>query len=335
MSWDNERISTNSENNYLVRKTNIFSYKSIDDKITFLYKNNILNLKYICNSKYQDKTIIDYKKLTISCVNLPILKDFVNECYCEYIDMKYKQYDTGKIKYYFNINLLEKDKKRSYSKYQLISNRTFENIFFQNKKEFLQSIDDFINKKGFYNKKYGLPNRFNILLAGKPGLGKTSIVKALSNMLDRHIINVDLNGIKTNDELIKLFFSEEIICNDFVDELKINVPFSKRIYLIEEIDTINITKTRKLDDKQEIAENIENSITQTIFKDKVETNDLKELIVKFLNKNALTLGSLLVLLDGVLELNDTILIMTTNHPEKLDPALIRQGRINFSLYLQI
>jgi SpoVK/Ycf46/Vps4 family AAA+-type ATPase len=37
------------------------------------------------------------------------------------------------------------------------------------------------------------------------------------------------------------------------------------------------------------------------------------------------------LLDGVLETPGRIIIMTSNHPEKLDKALIRPGRIDIAL----
>lgn len=42
----------------------------------------------------------------------------------------------------------------------------------------------------------------------------------------------------------------------------------------------------------------------------------------------LNLAGLLNVLDGVVDTPNRIVIMTTNHPEKLDPALIRPGRIN-------
>lgn len=42
----------------------------------------------------------------------------------------------------------------------------------------------------------------------------------------------------------------------------------------------------------------------------------------------LDLGTLLNLLDGILETPGRIMIMTSNHPETLDPALIRPGRID-------
>merc|ERR1711978_451763 len=48
-------------------------------------------------------------------------------------------------------------------------------------------------------------------------------------------------------------------------------------------------------------------------------------------KNELKLSDLLEALDGVLEMNGRMLIMTTNHLEKLDPALIRPGRVDTSL----
>lgn len=47
----------------------------------------------------------------------------------------------------------------------------------------------------------------------------------------------------------------------------------------------------------------------------------------------LDLAGLLNVLDGVVDTPNRILIMTTNHPEKLDPALIRPGRIDKKLYL--
>jgi len=34
-------------------------------------------------------------------------------------------------------------------------------------------------------------------------------------------------------------------------------------------------------------------------------------------------------LDGIIELNGIMIIMTSNHPEKIDPALIRPGRFDF------
>jgi hypothetical protein len=47
----------------------------------------------------------------------------------------------------------------------------------------------------------------------------------------------------------------------------------------------------------------------------------------------LNLAGLLNVLDGVVDTPGRIIIMTSNHPEKLDPALIRPGRINKRVYM--
>merc|ERR1719203_1388983 len=50
-------------------------------------------------------------------------------------------------------------------------------------------------------------------------------------------------------------------------------------------------------------------------------------------KDKLNLSGLLNVLDGVVDTPERILIMTTNHPEHLDPALIRPGRIDKKILL--
>jgi len=59
----------------------------------------------------------------------------------------------------------------------------------------------------------------------------------------------------------------------------------------------------------------------------------KESKKKLPDPDALNLSGLLNVLDGVVDSPGRILVMTTNHPEKLDPALIRPGRINFAIEL--
>merc|ERR1712224_808878 len=52
-----------------------------------------------------------------------------------------------------------------------------------------------------------------------------------------------------------------------------------------------------------------------------------------LKRDKLTLSGLLNVLDGVVDTPERIVVMTTNHPEILDPALIRPGRIDQKLLL--
>merc|ERR1711918_205363 len=55
--------------------------------------------------------------------------------------------------------------------------------------------------------------------------------------------------------------------------------------------------------------------------------------LKELDDDKLDLAGLLNVLDGVVDTPNRIVVMTTNHPEKLDPALLRPGRVNLKLYL--
>merc|ERR1712054_394270 len=50
-------------------------------------------------------------------------------------------------------------------------------------------------------------------------------------------------------------------------------------------------------------------------------------------RDKLNLSGLLNVLDGVVDTPERIVVMTTNHPEILDPALIRPGRIDHKLLL--
>ena len=50
-------------------------------------------------------------------------------------------------------------------------------------------------------------------------------------------------------------------------------------------------------------------------------------------KDELNLSGLLNVLDGVVDTPGRILVMTTNHPEMLDPAIIRPGRIDKRIML--
>jgi len=51
----------------------------------------------------------------------------------------------------------------------------------------------------------------------------------------------------------------------------------------------------------------------------------------FNNDDPLTLSHILNIIDGPLETPGRILIITSNHPEKLDKALIRDGRMDVKL----
>jgi SpoVK/Ycf46/Vps4 family AAA+-type ATPase len=84
-----------------------------------------------------------------------------------------------------------------------------------------------------------------------------------------------------------------------------HIPIDQRIYVLEEIDAIgDIVKQRNPGEKSD---------------SNITVND------------ELNLMEILTVLDGTMEIPGRIFIMTTNHPEVLDAALIRPGRVDVNV----
>ncbi len=141
----------------------------------------------------------------------------------------------------------------------------------------------------------------------------TSSVKAIANEGRRHIINVQLSEIKTKTQLQHLFFNDEIHVYNGVNTEKYTIPVSERLYVIEDIDAMGDTVLRREWKKPIPEKKKEEDVFLNRKEDEKETIDL---------------SFLLNLLDGTLEANGRILIITTNFPERIDKALIRPGRID-------
>jgi len=67
--------------------------------------------------------------------------------------------------------------------------------------------------------------------------------------------------------------------------------------------------------------------------DECATTAETNLVLAGSSGSAVTFRGLLNALDGVASCDGKIVFMTTNHPEKLDPALTRPGRIDVKVYL--
>jgi SpoVK/Ycf46/Vps4 family AAA+-type ATPase len=87
-------------------------------------------------------------------------------------------------------------------------------------------------------------------------------------------------------------------------------------------------RNKKEDDKEEYDE----KLTEKELKHKIKKR-LKEKMEMPKNTNKLTLSGLLNAIDGIFNNDGRIMIMTTNHPEVLDDALIRPGRIDRKILL--
>ncbi|XWV26817.1 hypothetical protein QJ857_gp0234 [Tupanvirus soda lake] len=169
-------------------------------------------------------------------------------------------------------------------------------------KDLLQSyLSNFKNNRELYEK-LGIPYKGGIILSGEPGCGKSSTIMAIATYLNKDVYYLDLGKIKSNHELK--------LCIDYV---KTNSQ-KGGVIIFEDIDCMtDIVKRRSYEIKDD-----NNSVTKSMNTE----ND------------ALSLSFLLNTLDGTMAPENIIFVMTTNHQEILDPALIRPGRMDISIEIK-
>jgi DNA polymerase III delta prime subunit len=211
-----------------------------------------------------------------------------------------------------------------YTKSKFTTNRTFENVFFEQKVNVKKRTQFFLKNRAWYDAK-GIPYTLGFMYHGPPGTGKTSTIKAVANECRRHIVNVQLSEIKTKQQLQHLFFNDELHVYNGTNTEKYNIPISERLYVIEDIDAMGDTVLKR-EWKKPVPQIVKKDTTGDLFLDSRLTD--RE------DKEPLDLSFLLNLLDGTLEANGRILIITTNFPERIDKALIRPGRIDMIVHFK-
>ena len=185
---------------------------------------------------------------------------------------------------------------------------TFDHIFNEHKDTIIADMDR-LNDIDYYRRN-GIKRKKGYLFYGNTGCGKTYTVMAMANKGKRHIIEVPMSRVKTNEEL------EDIINLTNID----NVKFDKEdvIILFDEIDCGSSLKKRdnfeKVDGIDSVSEN--------------HTVAAKEKDGVIIEKDELSLGTVLSRLDGIGSYNGIIFIATTNCINSLDPAIYRHGRMD-------
>lgn len=170
------------------------------------------------------------------------------------------------------------------------------------KQAVVEHVRAFEERQGWYRER-GLPWHTGILLTGKPGTGKTSLVHALASELARSLYYLNLGSIESDQQLSGLVAASR--------------DWRRALLVIEDADAGGLNVQRNPAPAPALT-------PQTA----VGAGPAPEAV-----RQPVTLSALLNVLDGLLTPDGLVVVASSNHPEKLDPALLRPGR--FDLHLEI
>ncbi|XP_028189047.1 AAA-ATPase At2g18193-like, partial [Glycine soja] len=167
------------------------------------------------------------------------------------------------------------------------------------KKDIIDDLERFLRRKEHY-KKVGKPWKRGYLLYGPPGTGKSSLIAAMANYLKFDVYDLELTSVYSNSDLMQ----------------SMKEASNRSIVVIEDIDCNEELHARSIglsDDQDSDADNEAAKVKTSRF----------------------SLSGLLNYMDGLWSSGgeERIIIFTTNHKEKIDPALLRPGRMDMYIHL--
>ncbi|XP_026449390.1 AAA-ATPase At3g50940-like [Papaver somniferum] len=172
------------------------------------------------------------------------------------------------------------------------------------KQDIQDDLKKFVSRKEFYTR-VGKAWKRGYLLYGPPGTGKTSLIAAIANYLEFDIYDLELTSVRNNQD------SRESLLS----------PTNKSIIVVEDIDC-------SLDLENRESKSIQGGGDGETDTD-INTSNPKTGVSR------VSLSGLLNFVDGLWSAcaGERLIIFTTNHKEKLDPALLRAGRMDKHILL--
>ncbi|KIK99391.1 hypothetical protein PAXRUDRAFT_533084 [Paxillus rubicundulus Ve08.2h10] len=182
------------------------------------------------------------------------------------------------------------------------------------KEMLLNDTRDFLKSEKWYADR-GIPFRRGYLLHGVPGSGKSSLIHAIAGelMLDIYVVSL----------------SSSWISDSTLTTLMGRVP-ARCIVLLEDLDaafTRSVTRDKASNGTPDSGNNSGEESTASE-QPSVSNSRHRRHKDHVSDVNTLSLSGLLNALDGVAAAEGRILFATTNHLERLDPALSRPGRMD-------
>jgi AAA+ superfamily predicted ATPase len=212
----------------------------------------------------------------------------------DFIDLCRKEYYKSQMEYNNRVQrLFVYNGQDAFEEYPFQSSKTFDNLFFTEKNRLRRAIDQFRDNEESYVR-LGVPYKLGLLFHGKPGTGKTSTIKAIANHTKRHVVSISMANIKTCSQLRQALRTVTINQK--------HIPSNKCIYVFEDVDCMVPSRDANI-----ITSSGETTATES---------------------DSINLSYLLNVMDGLHESHGRIVIFTTNYKNRLDPALIRAGRVD-------
>ncbi|CAN6183574.1 unnamed protein product [Urochloa humidicola] len=177
----------------------------------------------------------------------------------------------------------------------------------------IADLDRFLKRREYY-RRIGKAWKRGYLLYGPPGTGKSSLVAAMANYLRFNLYDLDLSEVRLNSALQKLL---------------IHMP-NKSILVIEDIDCcFDAAASRKDAKATEQVDQLDPGYTSD------SSDECWPPAVNAQQANGITLSGLLNFIDGLWSTcgEERIIVFTTNYKERLDPALLRPGRMDMHIYM--
>lgn len=247
-------------------------------------------------------------------------------------------------------------------------NKNINNVFLSKENsKLIDFVSHFKENKNSYTK-LGLPHKLGILMYGKPGCGKSSTIYAIAELYNKKLYKLNLKKIKTKREfdLIRekipknsIIIMEDVDCMSCLNkrteskkdkflELKDEVfKIDTENILNESVSQININNiSLKKNGSYEVISyyqlidvinqdclNLVESYRNMIdFRSQVIIDNIKKVMNE---EEQISMDDILEFLDGYHDLQDCIVIMTTNHKELLDDAVIRHGRMDLHMEFKL
>ncbi|OEL23595.1 AAA-ATPase [Dichanthelium oligosanthes] len=174
------------------------------------------------------------------------------------------------------------------------------------KLEIMDDLDAFRKGKDYYER-IGKAWKRGYLLYGPPGTGKSSMIAAMANYLDYDIYDIELTSVASNTDLRSMFIDTK----------------GKSIIVVEDIDcSLNLTGNRRRN-KHLLPSPTDPADATTRREPQPEPPTES-------TSSKVTLSGLLNAIDGLWSAcgGERVIVFTINHVEKLNPALVRRGRID-------